>query len=168
MDSRPTQSIKNSREHLLTLTRAIVEGTEKLGKRHKITYRVSGGPPTRRLEHTLEISGTGAVSVRHLDQLMPPPAHKLKSMLAPETVKEVFRTLLDSRLLENVDTGGGFLPDSVIGSITISDSMGEITYYFLADEQKRRRKGIELTPSISRFSNVLEKLSEEIISGRVK
>jgi hypothetical protein len=168
MDSRPTQPIKNSREHLLTLTRAIVEGTEKLRKQHKIIYRVSGGPPTKRLEHTLELSGTGAVNVRHLDQFMSTPTRKLKSTLAPDRVKEVFRTLLDSRLLENVDTGGGFLPDSVIGSITISDGMGAITYYFLADEQKRRRKGIELNPSISRFSNVLVKLSEEIMRGKVK
>src|SRR5262249_41701772 len=107
MNSKPAQPIKHPREHLLTLTRAIVGGTEKLGKQHRITYRVSGGPPTKRLEHTLEISGMGAVNVRHLDQLVPESARKLKSTLAPDRVKEVFRILLESRLLENVDTGGG-------------------------------------------------------------
>ena len=163
MGGRPTQPIKNPREHLLAQTRAIVEGIQEPSKQNKITYRVSGGPPTRRLERTLEISGTGAVSVRHLDQLVATRAREVKSTLAPERITELLRLLLESRLLENVATGGGFLPDSVIGAITISDGVSAITYYFLADEQKRRLKRIELDPSVSRFTSVLEALSEEII-----
>ena len=168
MDSKPTQPTKNPRKHLLAQARAIVEGTGKASRQHKIIYRISGGPPTRRLEHTLEISGTGAVSVRHLDELGHARARELKSTLPPNRVTELFRVLLESRLLENVDQAGGFLPDSVIGSITISDPMSAVTYYFLADEEKRRLKGIELNPSVLTFSNVLEALSNEIMSGKKK
>jgi hypothetical protein len=168
MDSRPTQQIKNPREHLLAQTRAIVEGTEEPSKQNKITYLVSGGPPTRRIEHALEISGTGAVSVRHLDQLGAARVREVKSSLGRDRITQVFRLLLESRLLENVNTGGGFLPDSVIGAITVRDGMSAITYYFLADEQKRRFKGIELNPSVSRFTSVLEALSEEIMRRKEK
>lgn len=168
MASRPTQPTKNPREHLLARTRAIVQRTEKPTKQYKITYCVAGGPPSRRLEHTFEIRGDGTVTVRHVDELAQARPRELKSALPPDRVTEVFRDLLESRLLENVDTGGAFLPDSIIGAITISDGMGTITYHFLADEQKRRLKGIDLNPSVAKFSAALQALSDTILGGKEK
>jgi hypothetical protein len=167
MDHRPTQLTKNPREHLLARTRAIVQRAEKPSKQYKIMYCVAGGPPSRRLEHTLQITGDGTVSLRHVDELAQARPRELKSTLTPERVTELFRDLLESRLLENVDTGGGaFLPDSIIGAITISDGMGTITYHFLADERRRRLKGIDLNPSVAKFSTVLQALSDTIMGGK--
>jgi hypothetical protein len=166
MDSRPAQPTKNPRAHLLARTRAIVEGSAKPRRQDSISYRVSGGPATKRLEHLMEISGGGSVTIRHLDELAGTRQQTVKSSLSSERVAEVFRVLLESRLLENEDTGGGFLPDSTVGAIIIGDGIVSITYYFLADEQRRRALGIDHNPSVSRFSSVLRALSDEIRSRK--
>lgn len=168
MESKPAQPSKDPRAHLLARTRAIVEGTMRPGHRDTISYRVSGGPPTRRLENVMEISGGGSVKIRRVDELASSRAQTFKSSVSPDRVVEVFRVLLESRLLENVDTGGGFLPDSTVGAIVVSDGILSITYYFLADEQRRRVQGIELNPSVSKFSSALEALGDEIMHRKSK
>src|SRR5215217_1665370 len=119
MLKKPTQPPVDPREHLQTRMRMIVEGAEKPKKEHKITYRVTGGPPTRRVENILEISGTGSVTYHMFDELKERRVETYKLSLSTERVGEIFRELLESRLLVDVDTGGGFLPDSLVGSITV-------------------------------------------------
>ncbi len=162
MDSKPSQPTKDPRRHLVARAIAIAEGAQKPNKEFKITYRISGGPPKKRLDRTLEISGKGSITLRHFDELTARRVRESKSTMSIDRIKEVFRYLVESRLLENVDTGGGFLPDSVIGAITISDGLSAITYHFLGDEQQRRLRGVELNPSVASFSSLLESLSEEL------
>jgi hypothetical protein len=160
--NKPTQPPIDPREHLLTLIRTIVEGAEKPKKEHKITYRVTGGPPTRRVENILEISGTGSVTYRTFDELRERRVETYKLTLSSERVNEIFRELLESRLLEYVDTGGGLLPDSLVGSITVEDGTSEIVYYFLADEGQRHDQGLELPPPLASVHRMLRQLADRI------
>jgi hypothetical protein len=160
---KPTQPLVDARGHLLTCIKAIVEGAEKSKKEHQITYRVAGGPPTRRLAYTLEISGTGSVTCHIVDQLKEHRMRTFKSSFSADKVIQIFQELLESRLLENVDTGGGFLPDSLVGSITVEDGISRITYYFLADEQQRRNQGFELNPSLAKMYGLLEQLTIQVM-----
>jgi hypothetical protein len=160
--NKPTQPPIDPREHLRTRIRTIVDGAEKPTKEHKITHRVTGGPPTRRVENILEISGTGSVIYRTYDELKERRVETYRLTLSSERVSEIFRELLESRLLEYVDTGGGFLPDSLVGSITVEDGISRMTYYFLADEGQRHDQGLELPSPLASVHRVLRQLADRI------
>jgi hypothetical protein len=168
MQSKPTQPTQpppsDSRKHLLASINAIVDRKEKPKKEYKIIYRISGGPPTRRLEQTLEIQGTGSITCYLMDKLK--GQHRMqrfKQKLPPNKVIEIFQELLESQLLENVDSGGGFLPDSIIGSITIEHGISRITYYFLADEEQRENQGKSINPSLARMNAILQGLYNQVL-----
>ena len=166
MQSKPKQPTKppsDSRSHLLATINAIVDGKEKPTKENKIIYRVSGGPPTRRLEQTLEIHGTGSITCYLMDKLHGQRKRRFKHKFPPDKVIDIFRELLASRLLENIDTDKGFLPDSIIGSITIEHGISRITYYFLADEQQRQNQGKSMSPSMARMNVILQELYNQVL-----
>jgi hypothetical protein len=166
MLQQPTQPPRDPRGHLLSTIRAIVDRAEEPQQRHRIIYRVSGGPPTRRLEYALEVQGSGSVTLHLVDELRGHRTRTVESKLSSAAVMDIFRALMDARLLENVDTGGGFLPDSLIGSITVEDGASRITFHFLADEQQRRNQGRELNPSLARMHTVLEQLTNQMMRKR--
>jgi hypothetical protein len=111
------------------------------------------------LERVLEISGSGTLSLSVLDEMESKRSRKLKSRLSTDEVAGIFRQILDSGFLAERDEGGGFLPDSVVGSITVGDATSEVTHYFLADESQRQRQRVEIRPSVARVGQVLENLA---------
>jgi hypothetical protein len=166
MQSKPKQPTKpplDSRKHLLASINAIVDGKEKPTKEHKIIYRVSGGPPTRRLEQTLEIHGTGSITCYLMDKLNGQRRRRFKQKFPSDKVIDIFRELLESQLLENIDTDKGFLPDSIIGSITVEHGISRITYYFLADEQQRQNQGKSMNPSMARMNMILQQVYNQVL-----
>ncbi len=162
MQRKPSQPPLESRHHLLTNIKLIVEGKNKPSKDHKISYMISGGPPRKRLEYLLEIRGTGSVACHILDELKSQRRRAFKHRLSEDKVRELFREIIESRLLENIDAGGGFLPDSLVGSISIEYGQPKVTYYFLADEQQRHNQGLELNPSLAKMDSIFQGLISQI------
>jgi hypothetical protein len=158
---QPTKPPADAREHILTHIRAIAEGKEKPGKEDRVVYRVSGGPPSRRLDLKLEIFGTGSMNHHLLDELDSRHTKRSKSHFSSDKVLSIFKRLVESRLLENLDTGGGFLPDSVIGSITVASGRLSKTYYFLADENQRRHQAKPLNPSLAAMLDLFQDIMNE-------
>ncbi len=132
MSAEPTRPFQNAREVLKTHVARIVEGIAGQPEKTAVTYRVSGGPPGKRLLTTLN------------------------------EVKSLFRQVEDSGLLEQVDTGKGFLPDSVIGSIIIESPDARVAYHFLAEEHQQKSQQKEPTPPVQRLKATLENLSEKV------
>lgn len=166
MLSRPTQPTPDPRQHLRARLAALADRTATPSDDDKLTYRIAGGPPKRRLESTLTIQATGLVTYSVVDALHAARARTSRLKLPSEQAAEIFGRVLESRLLENDDTGGGFLPDSVIGAITVEDGRAAITYYFLAEEQQRQRQGPALNPSLAAVIGVLEQLTERLANRR--
>jgi len=162
MSSQPQQPNAGPRLSLLQAARALAEGSQKPTARHRLVYQVSGGPPGKRLERTLEISGTGAVSLETKDQLLRNAARRARAKVPRQRIENVFRELVDSRLFENLDTGGGFMPDSMIGSIRFEDGTQKLSYYFLADEQQQQQQRKDMNPSLQRMTSVLEAMVREL------
>ena len=156
MPSQPQQPKVGPRLSLLQAVTELAEGSQKPTARHRLVYQVSGGPPGKRLEQTLEISGTGAVSLKTRDQLVRKAERRARAKVPRQQIQNVFRELVDSRLFENLDTGGGFMPDSMIGSIRFEDGTQKVSYYFLADEEQRQQQRKGLNPSLQRMTSVLD------------
>jgi len=162
MPSQPQQPNAGPRLSLLRAAKALAEGSEKPSEQHRLVYQISGGPPGKRLEQTLEISGSGTVSIETKDQLLRDDARRAETKVPRRRIKSLFQELVDSRLFENLDTGGSFLPDSMIGSIRFEDGTQKLSYYFLADEQQRQQQRKDLNPSLQRMTSVLDAMVREL------
>jgi hypothetical protein len=165
MPSQPQQPISDRRLVLLKTAQSLSEGKEKPAARHRLIYRISGGPPGKRFEQKLEIDGSGDVTLETKDGLSDERVRRAKQKIARQEIASLFTELVNSRLLENVDTGGGFLPDSMIGTITFDDGTRQVSYYFLADEQQRRQQGKDLNPSLQKMTAGLEATVQALSGG---
>jgi hypothetical protein len=162
MSTEPTRPFQDPREVLKTRVASVAEGTASQLEQTAFTYRITGGPPGKRLLITLCVSGTGAVSYKHSDEMQRKRITRAKGRLSENEVKSLFRQVQESGLLDQLDTGKGFLPDSTIGSITIATADARITYHFLAEEHQQKSQRKEPTPPIRRLRPVLENLSEKM------
>jgi hypothetical protein len=162
MSTEPTRPFQDPREVLKTQVASVAEGTASQLEQTGLTYRITGGPPGKRLLVTLCVSGTGVMSYEHSDEMQGKRSTRAEGTLSEDEVKSLFRQVQESGLLEQLDAGKGFLPDSTIGSITIASADARITYHFLAEEHQQKSQRIEPTPPIRRLRPVLENLAEEM------
>lgn len=158
MSSEPDRPFSDPREELKARLTAIVQGVAPLTAADRVTYRVVGGPPGKRLESVVRISGTGQLSAAHLDELAGIPHREAATKLSPGEVSRLLSSVLESGMLDETDTGGPFLPDSVIASITVEGDGSSVTHYYLADERHRTSQGKELSAPLQKLHPVLEEL----------
>jgi len=162
MSAEPTRPFQNAREVLKTHVARIVEGIAGQLEKTAVTYRVSGGPPGKRLLTTLRVSAAGVAIHERSDEMDGKRSMHSRTTLSENEVKSLFRQVEDSGLLEQVDTGKGFLPDSVIGSIIIESPDARVEYHFLAEEHQQKSQQKEPTPPVQRLKATLENLSEKV------
>ena len=93
MPSQPQQPISDRRLVLLKTAQSLSEGKEKPAARHRLIYRISGGPPGKRFEQKLEIDGSGDVTL------------ETKDGLSDERVRRAHQALIGDDLVE-VDGAG--------------------------------------------------------------
>lgn len=158
MTTTPASSFDNPRAALESRLAPLATTLDATLPHTKLIYRISGGPPGKRLQATLEVNDRGEVKHELLDELQSGEREVVRAQIAPEEALGLLREVVRSKLLSETDTGGGFLPDSLVGSITIQSGDAEITYYFLAHDQQRRRQGLKLNPPIKRLRPRLEAL----------
>lgn len=122
-------------------------GRDELTGDIKITYRVAGGMPHQRLDHEFSLSGTGEATVKMQDAS--------KSM-APEEASRTLDRVETRDLLHEIDTSldslvprskARFLPDSLVGMITLEVGGEQTTLFFLADREQRLAREAESLPS---------------------
>jgi hypothetical protein len=100
----------------------------------KVTYRVSGGMPSERLEEELALSWSGEAKVKSADRIkLMAPQEALTSLDLAET-RVVFEKVASS--LDNLipRSEARFPPDSMVGSITIEVGGNQTTLFFPIEE----------------------------------
>jgi hypothetical protein len=128
--SEPKESrVKEKFRRLLT--------QESLSEDVQVFYRVAGGMPEERIEHEFELAGDGRARVRMADALRDMPAQETSAELDQDETRKLLEEVGVS-LDELVPRSEArFLPDSVVGMITIEAEGERATFFFLADEDQR-------------------------------
>lgn len=114
----------------------------------KITYREAGGMPSEATELTVQLTGASTDNLRierHLPNAVSPPTISMDR----EEIHRLFRQI---RLGINslvARPQARFLPDSVVGSITIEVGGETETFFFLADEKQRTLQNKPISPEIT-------------------
>src|SRR5574341_327936 len=128
----------------------------------KISYNVSGGMPHQRIEEEFVLSGTGKAITKKQDVLRSIRIPQVSAKLDRTEVLDIFQQIeqgLDSLVTRSK---ARFLPDSVVGSITIEVKGEKTTLYFLADEEERvnQNKPIssQMAKAIQNFTNISQRI----------
>jgi hypothetical protein len=122
--------------------------------------------PSKRLEAVLELTADGRVRHELLDELETPEREVTEKPMAPIEARKVLRDVLRSGLLDEPRPPVGFLPDSLVGSVTVESGDASFTHYFLAADRQRRQQDRPLSSAIKRLRPRLESLRAELIGKR--
>ena len=101
MNSQPTQPFQAPREVLRSRLAGLVQGTASPPERIALIYRVSGGPPGKRLLRVLRLTAMGDVTFEHSDDLKPRETIKASTTVPREEALAVFRQVQGSGFLES-------------------------------------------------------------------
>jgi hypothetical protein len=107
-----------------------------LPKNVRLRFRLSGGMPSQRLEDEFTLTGDGKVTARRRDMLVEAKTHLGRRQLDREETRQLFQDLeagLD-HLVRAEDAR--FLPDSVVGSVTLEAGGESLTLYFPVERDK--------------------------------
>lgn len=129
----------------------------------KVIYRIAGGMPSQRLEEEFIISGNGKTEVKTLDMLASKPTERASLSLNKADTCKVFQKIklsLDSMVpLEKTN----FLPDSLVGSVTIEVGGEKTTLYFPVEEKKREAEIKNISSPISDTIQYFKDTSKKIL-----
>ncbi|MFX0099675.1 MAG: hypothetical protein ACFFCS_08840 [Candidatus Hodarchaeota archaeon] len=153
---------KDSRPKLLELMNKIVEAKQLKEDDIKILQKVTGGPPGQRYEWQLNILGSGRVDLSIVDELHV-KQEKYSTELDEKTVINLLNEIVTSRILEIKDDAVGFIPDSLVGTITISIGDLRTMFYYLADVEQRREQKSFLKSPVFLIDKCLNRVAERTI-----
>ncbi len=129
----------------------------------KVVYRIAGGMPNQRLEEEFIISGNGKTEVKALDMLASKPAERASLNLNRTDTREAFqkiRSSLDSMVpLEKTN----FLPDSLVGSVTLEVGGEKTTLYFPIEEEEKKADRKLISSSIPDTIRYFREASKRIL-----
>lgn len=152
-DTRESKAIKKLRERL---EQGNLRGVS-------VRYRESGGMPAQgRIGEEVHISAdSNRVTARIAEGTRHP--QESSKQLAPSEV----RSLLN-RLAEGIDSlvprsQARFLPDSVLGSITIDIDGEKSEFFFLIDEEDRKDQNRPISPAMAEVAEKFANLSQQLL-----
>ena len=146
------QAIEALRAHA---TRGDAQGVE-------ITYRLTGGAPGEHIEDAdLRISDSGAVQSR---QRSVSSAVQASSGQLAETELKALLHDLGEGLGELIPRSEArFVPDSLVGHVSVRVDGQEASFFFLADAEQARQHGKALPEMAARAVGMLERLRKRML-----
>jgi hypothetical protein len=136
----------------------------------KVVVRLTGGMPSERLEHEFELTGEGKASVSRLDELSGVPRQAASGELDLEEARQLLQQI-DAGIPGMVRRGEAhFLPDTVVGIITVEvDGKAETfyfpaeTFYFPAEEARVSGVDAAFEPSIRTALQIINQISDRLL-----
>jgi hypothetical protein len=129
-----------------------------------VTYRVCGGMPAEgRVDEELRLSGHASAAEAEDRSTALAAPRKASSPVERNELGNLLRNLgpeLDSLVTR---AEARFLPDSVVGSITIAVDGEEETLFFLADEEESQVQDESLPQETSKGIRALSQLSRRLL-----
>jgi hypothetical protein len=135
------------------------------GDRHgiKVSMQLIGGMPgEQHLNRSVVIDEDRQASVRSSGDEAPEPA-EARAQVEDETVDDVLRNLA-----EGVDglvprSQARFLPDSLVGSISVEVDGETTELFYLADEEDRITQNKPIPPAAAEALDALRRLSDQML-----
>lgn len=129
------------------------------------TYRVSGGAPGDSVDEQVDVGGDETARVRVRDEVARGRSGDAESALAHGETRELYRVLGDALPDMMSREEARFLPDALVGSVTIDVDGDATTLFFDADRDDLRPRGSEVSPALTEAVERIERLTGELLRG---
>lgn len=133
----------------------------------EIVYRITGGMPDERKDiPEISLSGAGASTVTVRDPQGISLLQEASAELDQAETQALFQQMrsgIDSLVIRSE---ARFLPDSLVGSITIKVNGEEATLYFLVDEKDRLIQGKPIDHQVAKAIEQLTRLSQKSLRSK--
>jgi hypothetical protein len=129
----------------------------------RVVYRISGGMPSERVDEEFNLSGNGKATVRSLDILKSRTFKEATADLTQGEVSEAFQKVEKSLDKLVPFSEARFMPDSIVGSITIEEGGKKTTLYFQEEETVPTENIRGASPEISVISRYFREASQCIL-----
>lgn len=127
-----------------------------------VLYRVSGGMPSERgIEEEFQILGRGAAAVRSTAQ--DGVSRQVEAPVSRAEVQDLYVQLEQGIESLAPRSAARFLPDSLLGCVTIEVDGKQAALYFLADEEQRREQQKPIPPAMSEAIRKISRLSADAL-----
>jgi hypothetical protein len=127
-----------------------------------VTYRISGGMPAEGpIEEECSVSGNNLATLRSVTGTNLP--QEASAEFAPAEVQSLLTQVgqgIDSLVPRSE---AQFLPDSVVGSITLDIDGEQATFYFLVEEEERQSQNKPIAPAMAEAIDTFSNLSEQLL-----
>jgi len=155
---------KNHHDVIEHLYHRIANG--KFDDQIHFSYRAEGGIPSQRLEESFTLSGSGQALVMYREVVRSIRRREVELRLVDDEVEELFRLVSAGAGSLSTIEEAEFIPDSVVGTLTIGVEDARTTLFFLALERDRidQDKPIapEMNEALKRFREItLQALREK-------
>lgn len=123
----------------------------------RVALLVTGGAPSQRYRFHFAADGSGQVRSELGSELSGHEGRASGQKLAPEEFADLVKRIVSSGVLEVSAEQPRFLPDTVVGTLELSDGRRTLRWDFAADPEQAKTQGT-IPPS------ALEKAADEIYS----
>lgn len=127
-----------------------------------VTYRVTGGAPGEQLvDEELRVAGAGQARARmdstgtdrrDSSQLLTPPELQTLLLAVSDGVSDLIPR-----------SEARFIPDSIVGEVTVNVDGEEASFFFLPDVEQAKQHGKMLSPNAEQSVTALDRLHKRIL-----
>ena len=115
-------------------------GAGNVESERKVVLVVSGGAPGDRFEYRSEVTGTGRAEVSVLDEIRGRREQNHDLVIEPEQVEGLFERAASNDVLHVEHPVPQFVPDSLVGTLIVTDGDAEKRIHFAVDSQSGRAR----------------------------
>jgi hypothetical protein len=148
--------------------KAALEGAAKgeVDPKLRISLLVTGGAPSQRYHFDFAASGSGEVYAELSCDLANRRGKAEGKKLDEAQFAELVRAIVASGLLEAPRALPGFLPDTVVGILELSDGASRLRWYFAADPEQARSQGAEPPNALVKAADAIYGLAGRLMGKR--
>lgn len=129
------------------------------------TYRISGGAPGDTIDEHVEVTRDQSVRVRVRDETAAGRSGDAESTLAEGETGDLYRVVADALPHMTSRDEARFLPDSLVGSMTIEVDGETTTLFFDADRDRLPEETSETPPALTEAVERIDRLATELLRG---
>lgn len=131
----------------------------------KITFRVSGGAPSKSVFEEIRMGSSGHHEVARSDEIRSKPLEKADLNLSDAETRRLFE-----EIAENLDqlvprSEAAFAPDTVLGCVSVELEGKRADFFYAVDEDEPERVGALAATGVSETAHALRSLISQTLDG---
>lgn len=132
----------------------------------RVSRLVAGGVPSQRYRFHFAAEGSGRIRCELRCELSSREGKASRRKLDPEQVADLIRTIVASGVLDVPAEQPRFVPDTVVGTLELSDGRSNLRWDFAADPEQARTQDALPPPALEKAADEIYALGRRLMGKR--